>query len=43
VGSIHAVEAFLPRLLDQGTGGHIAFTASFAGWYPTPASGRTAL
>jgi NAD(P)-dependent dehydrogenase (short-subunit alcohol dehydrogenase family) len=33
-GNIHAVEAFLPRLLDQGTGGHIAFTASFAGLVP---------
>jgi NAD(P)-dependent dehydrogenase (short-subunit alcohol dehydrogenase family) len=33
-GSIHAVEAFLPRLLEQGTGGHIAFTASFAGLAP---------
>ena len=33
-GSIHAVEAFLPRLLDQGKGGHIAFTASFAGLIP---------
>src|SRR5271156_6960069 len=33
-GSIHAVEAFLPRLLDQGTGGHLAFTASFAGLMP---------
>jgi NAD(P)-dependent dehydrogenase (short-subunit alcohol dehydrogenase family) len=33
-GSIHAVEAFLPRLLAQGTGGHIAFTASFAGLMP---------
>jgi NAD(P)-dependent dehydrogenase (short-subunit alcohol dehydrogenase family) len=33
-GSIHAVEAFLPRLLTQGTGGHIAFTASFAGLMP---------
>src|SRR5947209_3582066 len=33
-GSIHAVEAFLPRLLEQGTGGHIAFTASFAGLMP---------
>jgi NAD(P)-dependent dehydrogenase (short-subunit alcohol dehydrogenase family) len=33
-GSIHAVEAFLPRLLEQGTGGHIAFTASFAGLIP---------
>jgi NAD(P)-dependent dehydrogenase (short-subunit alcohol dehydrogenase family) len=33
-GSIHAVEAFLPRLLEQGNGGHIAFTASFAGLIP---------
>ena len=33
-GSIHAVEAFLPRLLKQGAGGHIAFTASFAGLVP---------
>lgn len=33
-GSIHAVEAFLPRLLEQGSGGHIAFTASFAGLVP---------
>ena len=33
-GSIHAVEAFLPRLLKQDKGGHIAFTASFAGLIP---------
>jgi NAD(P)-dependent dehydrogenase (short-subunit alcohol dehydrogenase family) len=33
-GSIHTVEAFLPRLLEQGAGGHIAFTASFAGLVP---------
>ncbi|HEY1440948.1 MAG TPA: SDR family NAD(P)-dependent oxidoreductase, partial [Mycobacterium sp.] len=33
-GSIHAVEAFLPRLLERGNGGHIAFTASFAGLIP---------
>jgi NAD(P)-dependent dehydrogenase (short-subunit alcohol dehydrogenase family) len=33
-GSIHAVEAFLPRLIEQGTGGHVAFTASFAGLMP---------
>src|SRR6201995_1214543 len=33
-GSIHAVEAFLPRLLDQNKGGHIAFTASVAGLIP---------
>jgi NAD(P)-dependent dehydrogenase (short-subunit alcohol dehydrogenase family) len=33
-GNIHAVEVFLPKLLEQGTGGHIAFTASFAGLVP---------
>jgi NAD(P)-dependent dehydrogenase (short-subunit alcohol dehydrogenase family) len=33
-GSIHAVEAFVPRLLEQGLGGHVAFTASFAGLMP---------
>jgi NAD(P)-dependent dehydrogenase (short-subunit alcohol dehydrogenase family) len=33
-GSIHAVEAFLPRLLEQRAGGNIAFTASFAGLVP---------
>jgi NAD(P)-dependent dehydrogenase (short-subunit alcohol dehydrogenase family) len=33
-GSIHSVEAFLPRLLEQDTGGHNAFTASFAGLMP---------
>jgi NAD(P)-dependent dehydrogenase (short-subunit alcohol dehydrogenase family) len=38
-GSIHAVEAFLPRLLNQGTGGHIAFTASFAGLVPNAGLG----
>ena len=38
-GSIHAVEAFLPKLLDQGTGGHIAFTASFAGLVPNAGLG----
>ena len=38
-GSIHAVEAFVPRLLDQGTGGHIAFTASFAGLVPNAGLG----
>jgi NAD(P)-dependent dehydrogenase (short-subunit alcohol dehydrogenase family) len=32
-GSIHAVEAFIPRLIEQGSG-HIAFTASFAGLMP---------
>jgi NAD(P)-dependent dehydrogenase (short-subunit alcohol dehydrogenase family) len=38
-GSIHAVEAFLPRLLEQGAGGHIAFTASFAGLVPNAGLG----
>lgn len=38
-GSIHAVEAFLPRLLKQGSGGHIAFTASFAGLVPNAGLG----
>lgn len=30
-GPIHGVEAFLPRLLEQGEGGHMLFTSSFAG------------
>jgi NAD(P)-dependent dehydrogenase (short-subunit alcohol dehydrogenase family) len=30
-GPIHGVEAFVARLVDQGTGGHLLFTASFAG------------
>ncbi|OBI23031.1 SDR family NAD(P)-dependent oxidoreductase [Mycobacterium sp. E2497] len=38
-GNIHAVEAFLPRLLEQGTGGHVAFTASFAGLVPNAGLG----
>jgi NAD(P)-dependent dehydrogenase (short-subunit alcohol dehydrogenase family) len=33
-GPIHGVEAFLPRLLEQNEGGHILFTASFAGLVP---------
>ena len=33
-GPIHGVEAFLPRLIEQGEGGHILFTASFAGLVP---------
>jgi NAD(P)-dependent dehydrogenase (short-subunit alcohol dehydrogenase family) len=33
-GPIHGVEAFLPRLVQQGTGGHLLFTASFAGLVP---------
>ncbi len=33
-GPIHGVEAFLPRLVEQGQGGHLLFTASFAGLVP---------
>jgi NAD(P)-dependent dehydrogenase (short-subunit alcohol dehydrogenase family) len=33
-GPIHGVEAFLPRMIAQGQGGHILFTASFAGLVP---------
>ena len=33
-GPIHGVEAFLPRLVAQGEGGHVLFTASFAGLVP---------
>ena len=33
-GPIHGVEAFLPRMIEQGTGGHLLFTASFAGLVP---------
>jgi NAD(P)-dependent dehydrogenase (short-subunit alcohol dehydrogenase family) len=33
-GPIHGVEAFLRRMIDQGGGGHLLFTASFAGLAP---------
>lgn len=33
-GPIHGVEAFVPRLVQQGEGGHVLFTASFAGLVP---------
>ncbi|MGE0732114.1 MAG: SDR family NAD(P)-dependent oxidoreductase [Acidimicrobiia bacterium] len=33
-GPIHGVEAFLPRMIAQGGGGHVLFTASFAGLVP---------
>ncbi len=38
-GPIHGVEAFLPRIVDQGDGGHILFTASFAGLVPNSGLG----
>lgn len=33
-GPVHGVEAFLPHIRDTGEGGHILFTASFAGLVP---------
>jgi NAD(P)-dependent dehydrogenase (short-subunit alcohol dehydrogenase family) len=33
-GPIHGVEAFVPRLVQQNEGGHVLFTASFAGLVP---------
>ncbi len=33
-GPIHGVEAFLPRMIQDGRGGHLLFTASFAGLAP---------
>lgn len=38
-GPIHGVEAFLPRMVDQGEGGHVLFTASFAGLVPNSGLG----
>ena len=33
-GPVHGVEAFLPRMVAAGEGGHLVFTASFAGLVP---------
>jgi NAD(P)-dependent dehydrogenase (short-subunit alcohol dehydrogenase family) len=33
-GPIHGVQAFLPRMIAQAQGGHMVFTASFAGLVP---------
>src|SRR5215510_5182786 len=33
-GPIHGVEAFLPRMIEQGESGHVVFTSSFAGLAP---------
>ena len=38
-GPIHGVEAFLPRMIDQAEGGHLLFTASFAGLVPNEGLG----
>lgn len=33
-GPIHGVESFVPRMIEQGEGGHVVNTASFAGLVP---------
>src|SRR6478609_44024 len=33
-GPSHGVESFVPRMVEQGEGGHVLFTASFAGLVP---------
>ena len=38
-GPIHGVEVFLPRMIEQGEGGHLLFTASFAGLVPNEGLG----
>jgi NAD(P)-dependent dehydrogenase (short-subunit alcohol dehydrogenase family) len=38
-GPIHGVEAFLPRMIAQKQGGHVLFTASFAGLVPNEGLG----
>jgi len=38
-GPIHGVEAFLPRLVASGHGGHLLFTSSFAGLAPNVGAG----
>ena len=38
-GPIHGVEAFVPRMIAQGEGGHMVFTASFAGLVPNEGLG----
>lgn len=38
-GPIHGVEVFVPRMVAQGTGGHMVFTASFAGLVPNEGLG----
>lgn len=38
-GPIHGVEAFVPRMIEQRQGGHLLFTASFAGLVPNEGLG----
>lgn len=34
-GAIHGARSFVPRMIDQGGGGHILFTSSYAGVVPS--------
>jgi NAD(P)-dependent dehydrogenase (short-subunit alcohol dehydrogenase family) len=36
MGFVHVIQAFLPRLKEQGEGGHIVTTASVVGMFCTP-------
>jgi NAD(P)-dependent dehydrogenase (short-subunit alcohol dehydrogenase family) len=38
-GTVHGVRAFVPRMIEQGQGGHVVNTASIAGLVPAPANG----
>jgi NAD(P)-dependent dehydrogenase (short-subunit alcohol dehydrogenase family) len=38
-GAVHGVRAFVPRMIEQGQGGHVVNTASIAGLVPAPANG----
>ncbi|MGE0221496.1 SDR family NAD(P)-dependent oxidoreductase [Mycolicibacterium sp.] len=38
-GPIHGVQTFLPRMIEQRRGGHILFTASYAGLAPVAGMG----
>lgn len=38
-GAIHGVRAFVPRMIEQGQGGHVVNTASIAGLVPAEANG----
>ena len=38
-GPIHGVETFVPRMIEQGEGGHVVNTASFAGMVPNDGLG----
>ena len=39
MGFVHVIQAFLPRLKEQGEGGHIVTTSSVAGFACPPGTG----